>query len=190
MSPQDPTKLPDGLPVPVDDGAADHIEGTRLPPVILPSTDGGTLDLGSVGGTLVVYVYPKAGRPGIDPPDEWDAIPGARGCTPQSCAFRDHHAELVDVGATVVGLSTQSTEEQKRFKADNHLPFTLVSDAGFELARALKLPTFEFDDVTLLKRITLVAQDGEIVKVFYPVFPPDRNPQDVIDWLTARSART
>jgi peroxiredoxin len=184
MTPQDPTKLPPNLPVPADDGAADHIEGMKMPSVSLPSTDGGTLELGSAAGTLVVYVYPKAGRPGVETPPEWDAIPGARGCTPQSCAFRDHHAELRELEATVVGLSTQTTEEQKRFAAEQHLPFTLVSDAGLDFAHALKLPTFEYDDVTLLKRITLIAQDGEIVKVFYPVFPPDQNAQDVIDWLS------
>jgi len=149
-------------------------------------TDGGRLDLGAVQGTLVLYVYPKAGRPGVDPPPEWDAIPGARGCTPQSCAFRDHHGELRELGATVVGLSTQTTDEQKEFVANNHLPFTLCSDAELEFAGALDLPTFEFDHVTLLKRITLVAEDGVIMKVFYPVFPPDRNAQGVIDWLTAR----
>ena len=186
MTPYDPTKLPPDLPVPEDDGAADHIEGMRMPSVALPSTDGGMLDLSTTPGTLVVYVYPKAGRPGIEPPTEWDAVPGARGCTPQSCAFRDHHAELQALGATVVGLSTQTTEEQRAFKADQHLPFTLVSDAGMEFTRALRLPTFRFDDVTLLKRITLIARDGEIVKAFYPVFPPDRNAADVLEWLRAR----
>ena len=189
MTPRDPTELPKDLPIPADDGAADHLEGMRLPSIELPSTNDGTLDLGGVTGTLVVYVYPKAGRPGIDPPPEWDAIPGARGCTPQSCAFRDHHAELRDLGATVVGLSTQRTEEQQAFVADQHLPFTLVSDENLDFTRALNLPTFEFDDVTLLKRITLIARDGEIVKVFYPVFPPDRNAQDVIDWLALSSSR-
>jgi peroxiredoxin len=189
VTPRDPDELPPDLPVPADDGAADHLEGMRIPPVALPSTDGGTLDVGAVPGTLVLYVYPKAGRPGVDPPPEWDAIPGARGCTPQSCAFRDHHAELRDLGVTVVGLSTQSTGEQQAFVADQHLPFTLVSDANLEFARALDLPTFEFDDVTLLKRITLIARDGEIVKVFYPVFPPDQNAQDVIDWLALSSSR-
>ncbi|MGH2759058.1 MAG: peroxiredoxin [Actinomycetota bacterium] len=123
--------------------------------------------------------------PDLPVPDDDGA---ARGCTPQSCALRDHHAELRDLGATVVGLSTQTTQEQRQFVADQHLPFTLVSDSNLELARALKLPTFELDDVTLLKRITLIAQDGAIVKVFYPVFPPDRNPQDVIDWLALSSS--
>jgi peroxiredoxin len=187
LSPHDPTKLPPDLPVPGDDGAADHLKGMKIPSIALPSTDGTYVDLAAIKGTLVLYVYPKAGRPGVDPPAEWDAIPGARGCTPQSCAFRDHHAELQDLGATVIGLSTQSTGEQKEFAATNHLPFVLVSDSELSFARTLDLPTFEFDDVTLLKRITLIASDGEIVKVFYPVFPPDRNPTDVIDWLEARS---
>ena len=187
MSPRDPTSLPGDLPVPGDDGAADHLEGMRIPSIPLPTTDGRTLDPSTVEGTLVLYVYPKAGRPGVDPPAEWDAIPGARGCTPQSCAFRDHHGELLELGATVVGLSTQNTDEQRAFVANNHLPFALVSDADLEFAHALDLPTFEFDDVTLLKRITLVADDGVIAKVFYPVFPPDRNAQDVIDWLAARA---
>jgi peroxiredoxin len=186
LSPRDSTALPSDLPVPDDDGAADHIEGMRIPSIALPTIDGGKLDLSSVPGTLVLFVYPKAGRPGIDPPPEWDAVPGARGCTPQSCAFRDHHAELVALGATVVGLSTQPTEEQKQFAADNHLPFTLVSDAELRFAESLDLPTFVFDEITLLKRITLIADDGVITKVFYPVFPPDRNPTDVIDWMRGR----
>ena len=183
MTPHDPTALPSGLPVPGDDGAADHLEGMRIPSIPLPSTDGDTLDLSTIAGTLVLYVYPKAGRPGVDPPPEWDAIPGARGCTPQSCAFRDHYGELRDLGATVVGLSTQDTDEQRAFVANNHLPFTLVSDAELRFATALDLPTFEFGDTTLLKRITFVAVDGVITKVFYPVFPPDRNPTDVIEYL-------
>jgi peroxiredoxin len=157
----------------------------RIPSIALPTTEGTDIDLAGIEGTLVLYVYPKAGRPGVDPPPEWDAIPGARGCTPQSCAFRDHHAELRELGTTVIGLSTQSTAEQKEFVETNHLPFVLVADSELRFAEALDLPTFEFDDVTLLKRITLIAEDGEIVKVFYPVFPPDRNPTDVIDWLSA-----
>ncbi len=186
MTPRDPSELPADLPVPLDDGAADHLAGMRVPSIALPSTHGETLDLSKFPGTLVVYVYPKAGRPGVDPPPEWDAIPGARGCTPQSCAFRDHHSELRELEASVVGLSTQKTEEQKQFAEDQHLPFVLVSDERLAFARALRLPTFEFDDVTLLKRITLIARAGAIMKVFYPVFPPDRNAQDVIDWLMSQ----
>lgn len=183
MSPRDPNVLPEGLPVPGDDGAAAHLEGMRVPSIGLPSTTGDDLDLSAVPGTLVVYVYPKAGRPGIEPPPEWDAIPGARGCTPQSCAFRDHHDELRGVGATVVGLSTQNTDEQRRFREDNHLPFALVSDADRAFASALALPTFTFDGTTLLKRITLVVRDGVIEKAFYPVFPPDANAAEVLAYL-------
>jgi peroxiredoxin len=159
-----------------------------MPSVALPSTAGGVIDPSNIAGTLVLYVYPKAGRPGgAAPPPEWDAIPGARGCTPQSCSFRDHHAELKDLGAEVIGLSTQPTAEQIDFVEHNHLPFPLVSDADLAFARALKLPTFEFDDTTLLKRITLIADDGVISKVFYPVFPPDKNAEEVIGWLSERS---
>ena len=186
MTPRDPSKLPADLPVPVDDGAAAHLEGMQLPSIALPSTDGHHIDQSATKGTLVLYVYPKAGRPGIDPPPEWDATPGARGCTPQSCAFRDHHAELKDLGAEVIGLSTQTMEEQTEFVQEHHLPFPLVSDSGLVFAHELDLPTFTFDDTTLLKRITLIADDGVITKVFYPVFPPDRNAEEVIDYLTRR----
>jgi peroxiredoxin len=183
----DPTQLPENLPVPTDDGAAAHLEGMKLPSIALPSTDGKHVDLGSTKGTLVLYVYPKAGRPGgAAPPPEWDATPGARGCTPQSCAFRDHHSELKDLGADVIGLSTQTTEEQIEFVKEHHLPFPLVSDSGFAFAKELNLPTFTFDDTTLLKRITLAADDGVITKVFYPVFPPDKNAEEVIGYLSNR----
>lgn len=186
MSPRDPAALPPNLPVPDDDGAADHLRGMRIPSVALTATDGNTIDLSEIDGTLVLYVYPKAGRPGVDPPPEWDAIPGARGCTSQACAFRDHHREIAELNATVVGLSTQTTEEQQAFVENNHLPFVLVSDDDLAFAKALDLPTFTFDDVTLLKRITLIAGDAVIEKVFYPVFPPDRNAPDVVRYLSAR----
>jgi peroxiredoxin len=187
VTPKDPTRLPPNLPVPADDGAADHLEGLPMPSVLLPTTDDELFDPSAIDGTLVLYVYPKAGRAGLDPPPEWDAIPGARGCTPQSCAFRDHHAELQALGATVVGLSTRPTAEQKEFADSNHLPFALCSDEQLRFADALKLPTFTWDDHTLLKRITLIAEDGVIEKVFYPVFPPDRNAQEVIDYLETRT---
>jgi len=186
VTPKDPNQLPADLPVPIDDGAAAHLEGMRLPSIALPSTEGDHIDFGSTNGTLVLYVYPKAGRPGIDPPPEWDATPGARGCTPQSCAFRDHHKELKDLGADVIGLSTQTTQEQTEFVEEHHLPFPLVSDAGFAFAKELNLPTFTFDDTTLLKRTTLIADDGVISKVFYPVFPPARNAEEVIGYLSER----
>jgi len=187
---QDFRALPVDLPVPVDDGAADHLPGLRLPPLALRSTHSGEVDLATVAaaaGTLVVYVYPRTGIPGQPSPDGWDAIPGARGCTPQSCAFRDHHAELRALGADVLGLSAQPAAEQAEFAAREHLRFALLSDPELRLAEALRLPTFEAAGMTLYKRITLIAgADGAIAKVFYPVFPPDRNAADVLAWLRDR----
>ena len=181
--------LPPDLPVPVDDGAADHLAGLGLPRLALPSTRGGDVDLAAaaaVAGTLVLYVYSRTGVPGQPSPDGWDAIPGARGCTPQSCAFRDHHAELRALGAEVLGLSAQSAEEQAGFAEREHLPFALLSDPLLELAAALRLPTFEAGGMRLYKRITLVVENGAIAKVFYPVFPPDRNAAEVLAWLRER----
>lgn len=181
--------LPPDLPVPVDDGAADHLPGMRLPALALRATTGGEIDLADVAataGTLVLYVYPRTGTPGEPSPDGWDAISGARGCTPQSCAFRDHHAELRALGADVLGLSAQPAAEQAAFAAREHLPFALLSDPALELTAALRLPTFEAGGTRLYKRITLVAKDGAIAKVFYPVFPPDRNAADVLAWLRDR----
>jgi peroxiredoxin len=178
--------LPPDLPVPLDDGAADHLPGLRLPALALPSTLGGTLELAGAAreaGTLVLYVYPRTGTPGQPSPDGWDAIPGARGCTPQSCAFRDHHAELRALGAEVLGLSAQPAQEQRSFAAREHIPFALLSDPGLALAGALALPTFEVAGMRLYKRITLVVRDGAIAKAFYPVFPPDRNAAEVLAWL-------
>jgi len=181
-------ELPENLPVPVDDGACDHLSGMRVPSVPLPSTAGGVVDLTSLPGTTVVYCYPRTGRPDREPPVGWNEIPGARGCTPQSCAFRDHHAELQSLGTKVFGLSTQSTEYQTEAVQRLHLPFELLSDAGLAFARSLRLPTFEVESVTLIKRLTLILIDGRIEKVLYPVFPPDKNVEEVIDWLqTARS---
>lgn len=177
--------LPEGLPVPADDGACDHLEGARLPRVSLPSTAGGSVDLGAGKGLIVVYCYPMTGRPGLPLPEGWDAIPGARGCTPQSCAFRDHHQELRSLGAEVYGVSTQSSEYQREAAARLHLPFALLSDAALELATALRLPTFKVDGMRLIRRLTLIARDGTIAKCFYPVFPPDRNAGDVLAWLRA-----
>ncbi len=172
------------LPVPVDDGAAAHLAGTRLPAVPLPATDGTTVDLATLAGLVVVYAYPRTGRPGIDNPPGWDLIPGARGCTPQSCAFRDHFAELQSLGvARVFGLSTQDTDYQREAAARLHLPFPLLSDAGLLLTHALRLPTFETSGMTLLKRLTLAIRDGVIVRSFYPVFPPDQNAAEVVAWL-------
>ncbi len=176
--------LPEGLPVPADDGASEHLPGMRLPSVTLMSTAGEEVDLSKLSGKTVLYCYPRTGRPGQDLPRGWDEIPGARGCTPQSCSFRDHYGELRALGARVFGLSTQDTEYQREAAGRLHLPFELLSDERLEFAGALNLPTFEADSMTLLKRITLIIDSGRIEKVFYPVFPPDRNAQEVIEWLS------
>jgi peroxiredoxin len=177
-------ELPKDLPVPQDDGACDHLTGMHLPPVTLHSTRGRAVDLARLKGTTVVYIYPRTGRPDQEVPTGWNAIPGARGCTPQSCAFRDHYQDLQDLGvAELFGLSTQDTAYQREAVARLHLPFELLSDEKLEFAQALKLPTFEVDGMQLIKRITLIARDGKIAKVFYPVFPSDKNAGDVIAWL-------
>jgi len=184
--------LPPDLPVPVDDGAADHLSGMRLPALALPSTFGGEQDLAEAAaraGTLVLYIYPRTGTPGEPSPDGWDAIPGARGCTPQSCAFRDHAGELAALGAQVLGLSAQPATEQTAFATREQLPFALLSDPELRLATALRLPTFEVAGWRLYKRVTLVVRDGAIVKAFYPVFPPDRNAIEVAAWLRERDRR-
>ena len=179
-------ELPDNLPIPVDDGACDHLPGMRIPSVPLRSTAGRLVDLASLPGTTVVYCYPRTGEPDKDPPPGWNEIPGARGCTPQSCAFRDHFQELQSLGAGVFGLSTQSTDYQREAAERLHLPFELLSDAELAFANALRLPTFEVESMTLIKRLTLILVDGRIEKVFYPVFPPDRSAADVIEWLSSR----
>jgi peroxiredoxin len=178
------TALPSDLPAPVDDGACDHLPGLAMPPVRLPSTAGRLVDLGALGAArTVIYCYPRTGRPGERLPNGWDAIPGARGCTPQSCAFRDHHRELADLCAEVYGLSTQTTEYQREVAERLHLPFEVLSDARFALTDALRLPTFEVDGMRLIKRLTLVVRDGRIEHVFYPVSPPNESAAQVIDWL-------
>jgi peroxiredoxin len=186
----DPHLLPPDLPVPLDDGASDHLLGSQLPHVVLSSTLGGTLDLADVAtageGLLVVYVYPRTGRPGEPLPPGWDGIPGARGCTPQSCAFRDHAAELAGHGAAILGVSAQSSADQLEFATREHIPYPLLSDPDLLLAAALSLPTFETAGMRLYRRLTLIAQQGQIVKVFYPVFPPERNASDVLAWLAER----
>src|SRR5581483_7642811 len=185
-----PYVLPDDLPVPADDGAADHLDGMEMPSVSLPSTSEGEVDLRTAAaGTLVLYVYPRTGRPGEALPEGWDDIPGARGCTPQSCAFRDHFGELRELGAAVLGMSAQSLADQVEFAERVGLPYPLLSDPELELARALTLPTFEVAGMRLYRRLTLIARAGRIVKAFYPVFPPDRNAADVVDWLTLDARR-
>ena len=185
-SPHDPNVLPEGIPAPQDDGGARHLAGMRLPELALRATDGANVDLSRLAGRSVVYIYPRTGIPGQALPDGWDAIPGARGCTPQSCSFRDHFAELKQLGVKqVFGLSAQDSAEQREAAERLHLPFPVLSDAGLQLARAIDLPTFTVAGMRLLKRMVLVIDDGVITKVFYPVFPPDKNADEVIAWLRA-----
>lgn len=175
------------LPAPEDDGAARHLSGARVPDITLPATDGSEVSLAAPAGITVLYAYPMTGQPGVALPDGWDDIPGARGCTPQACAFRDHHAELRAAGAArVFGLSTQDTGYQREVAERLHLPFPLLSDAALRLTTALQLPVMLVRDMRLLKRMTLIIENGAIAHVFYPVFPPDRNAEDVLDWLRAR----
>lgn len=172
------------LPVPQDDGAARHLTGATLPSLALRATDGSTIDVSKLAGRTVLYVYPMTGRPGTALPEGWDDIPGARGCTPQSCAFRDHHGALRAAGADhVFGLSTQTSEDQSEAADRLHLPFALLSDRDLAFAHALSLPVFEADGQTLLKRMALIVDNARIAQVFYPVFPPDRNAGDVLAWL-------
>jgi peroxiredoxin len=182
--------LPENLPQPVDDGACAHLLGMRFPDICLPSTSGSLVDLPSISSQLVLYFYPMTGKPGIPLPDGWDHIPGARGCTPQSCSFRDHYAELQQFNATVFGVSTQDSDYQKEAVDRLHLPFELLSDAKHELSKALSLPMLEIEGKQLIKRLTLIVQSGEIVKVFYPVFPPDRNADDVLAWIRENKYKT
>jgi peroxiredoxin len=179
------SQLPADLPVPVDDGAAAHLVGALLPNLVLPSTDGTTINLADLEGQWVIYIYPMTGRPDVPLPDGWDAIPGARGCTPQSCSFRDHYKELRELSTGVFGLSAQNTEYQREARDRLHLPFELLSDSSLQLKSALRLPTFTAAGMELYKRLTLIARQGKIRKVFYPVFPPDRNADDVLAWLRA-----
>jgi peroxiredoxin len=181
-----PNVLPPGIPAPQDDGAAKHLTGMKLPDMALPATDGKSVNLSTLKGRTVVYVYPRTGVPGVDLPPGWNDIPGARGCTPQSCGFRDHFGELKRLGvAQLYGLSTQDTTYQKEAVDRLHLPFAILSDEKLALTKAMKLPTFTTSGMTLLKRMALVTDDGQIAHVFYPVFPPDKNAQDVIAWLQA-----
>ena len=180
----DPNVLPADLPVPQDDGAARHLPGMRLPGIALAATGGATVGLSKLKGRTIVYAYPRTGRPGQALPTGWDAIPGARGCTPQSCGFRDHFQELLQLGvAALYGLSTQDTAYQREVAERLHLPFAILSDADLRLIRAMRLPTFEVDGMTLLRRMAWVIDDGVVSHVFYPVFPPDQSAGDVVAWL-------
>ena len=172
------------LPAPEDDGAAAHLMRRALPALVLPASDGSQIDISKLDGRTVVFIYPMMGKPGVSLPEGWDDIPGARGCTPQSCAFRDLHAELLASGpARVFGLSTQTPDDQREAAERLHLPFALLSDASLAMTSALSLPTMHAAGQTLLKRITLILDDTRITKVFYPVFPPDRNAGNVLVWL-------
>lgn len=175
--------LPPGLPIPLDDGACNHLPGKPIPPVTLAATNGTRISLKDLKGLVVIYCYPMTGRPDIKLPDGWEQIPGARGCTPQSCSFRDHYSELQKLNTTVFGLSTQATDYQKEAKERLHLPYDLLSDTKLEFAKALQLPFLLVDNMTLIKRVTLIFYKGKIVKYFYPVFPPDKNIDQVIAWI-------
>ena len=185
-------QLPDGLPVPVDDGACDHLPGAQVPSVRLASTAGRVVDLAEVAERpAVLFLYPRTGEPGKAAGPEWDAIPGARGCTPQSCGFRDLHREFVALGVAVFGVSTQHTGYQSEFVERNHVPFELLSDRDLALTCALRLPTFEYavergGPTTLIRRMAWYVERGSIEKIWYPVFPPDRNAQMVLEWLGER----
>jgi peroxiredoxin len=186
---RNPYVLPPDLPIPVDDGAADHLVGEAIPALSLPSTSDRPVDLATAARRiLVLYLYPRTGRPGEELPEGWDDIPGARGCTPQSCAFRDHFAELQSLGADVLGLSAQGLADQVEFAQRVGLPYPILSDPQLELAKALRLPTFEVAGMRLYRRVTLIARKGRVDKVFHPVFPPDRNAADVAAWLAGADA--
>lgn len=181
----DYTSVPADLPVPEDDGAAAHLPGTKVPRLELQGTGGAAFRLDALGaGRTVVYIYPLTGRPGVDLPEGWDSIPGARGCTPEACSFRDHHQDLLAAGADgVFGLSSQETDYQREVAERLHLPFQMLSDPAHSLAQELSLPTFETSGLTLYKRLTLIIRDGMVEHVFYPIFPPDEHADQVLSWL-------
>lgn len=187
MRSDDLYSLPEGLPVPVDDGAARHLVGMRVPCVVLPSTSGASVDLSALGpGRTVLYAYPRTGEPDRDPPPGWDDVPGARGCTPQACAYRDHHDLIRDLGARVYAVSTQETAYQKEMAERLHLPFEVLSDARGRLRREMRLPSMTIAGHALLKRLTMMIRDGAVEEVFYPVFPPNADAPRVVAWLRER----
>jgi peroxiredoxin len=186
---RDPLDLPVNLPVPQDDGACAHLTGMLIPTIWIDSTAGSPVNLAETRGRTVLYCYPRTGRPDQPVPENWDAIPGARGCTPQASSFRDHYSDLINAGVShVFGLSTQDTDYQREVVERLKLPFELLSDRKLQFADALKLPTFRFDSMTLIKRLTLVIDDGRITKVFYPVFPPDKSAEQTLQWLRENPA--
>ncbi len=175
--------LPEGLPVPIDDGMAAHLEGMCLPSIMLTSTNGAAVSLTGIQNKLVIYVYPLTGQPEIALPEGWDDIPGARGCTPQACDFANHYDELLQLNAMVYGLSSQPSDYQLELKNRLHLPFDLLSDSDFQLKNTLNLPVFKAGGLLLYKRLTIIAEQNIIQKVFYPIFPPNENASQVIAWL-------
>ena len=175
--------VPADLPVPEDDGAADHLLGAAVPPISLRATTGDSVRLDQLDGRTVLFCYPRTGRPDEELPPGWNAIPGARGCTPEACGFRDAHAQFRELGVRVLALSTQSADYQREMAERLHLPFPVLSDEDLEFTHALRLPTFETSGWTLLKRLTLVIDDGRVQYVFYPVFPPDSHAAEVLGWL-------
>ena len=181
---KDLSKLPDNLPVPIDDGACDHLLGAQIPSMFLEATNGERINLGKLPGVVVIYFYPMIGRPDSPPLLGWNEIPGARGCTPQSCAFRDSFSALSELGAQVFGVSAQPLEDQQEAQTRLHLPFQLLNDSSLSLAGQMCLPTFEYKNLKLIKRVTLIAKDGVIKKVFYPVFPTNSDAGNVIQWLS------
>lgn len=186
----DATSLPDELPVPEDDRACDHLPGMALPRLALDSTHGGTVSLVDLPGRHVVFCYPRTAAPDEPVGDDWTSIPGARGCTPESCAFRDLYREFQDLGVGVFGISAQATDEQQEASDRLHLPYPLLSDRHLLFGRMLKLPTFTWRDRSWIKRLTLVVRDGTIEHVFYPVFPPDTHADEVLAWLRSQHADT
>ena len=181
--------LPADLPVPEDDGAAAHLTGAVMPSITLPASSGEPVDLSRIGPRAIVYVYPMTGKPGVPLVEGWDQIPGARGCTPESMAFRDHYEDLTELGAQVFGLSVQDTAEQAEAATRLKLPFPLLSDSGLVLAERLRLPTFTAAvGVVRYKRLTLVLDQGRIEHVFYPVFPPNQHAAEVLGWLREQAA--
>lgn len=186
---QDYFPLPPNLPRPTDDGGANHLTSTKIPEILLPSTRGRIVNLGALPAPrTVIYCYPLTGVPGKPLPTGWDGIPGARGCTPQTCGFRDHHSEIARLGAEIFGLSTQTTEYQREMAERLKIPFEILSDAEYTLCDALRLPTFEAAGMRLLKRVTLIVRGERIEHAFYPVFPPDKNAEQVLGWLLAHPA--
>ena len=179
-------QLPTDLPVPQDDGACNHLVGMPLPNVALLATDGSMVNLSQLAGRLVIYCYPMTGQPNVPLPEGWDQIPGARGCTPQSCAFRDHYQELQALHANLFGLSVQSTEYQREMATRLHLPFQVLSDEQYQFQKALNLPTFVAAGMTLLKRVTLISHQGRIEAVHYPIFPSDSDPAWVLNYLKSK----